>query len=102
MNHEKSCGAVVFRDSAGGPEFLTIRSEKYGHWGFPKGHVEKGESEHQTALREIKEETGLSVRLVDGFRKATGYFLSGDAYKEVIFFAAESSGEPVKIQLEEV
>ena len=56
MEYEKSCGAVVFRIGERGPEALVIH-QNAGHWGFPKGHVEPGEDEEQTALREILEET---------------------------------------------
>ena len=39
-----------------------------GHWGFPKGHIEKDETEYETALREVKEETNIDARIIDGFR----------------------------------
>ncbi|NLG24694.1 MAG: NUDIX domain-containing protein, partial [Clostridiales bacterium] len=54
MGYEKSCGAVVWRRAARGREVLVIR-QRAGHWGFPKGHVKPGETERQTALREIRE-----------------------------------------------
>ena len=67
MQHEKSCGAVVFTRTDKGVKYLLIANLK-GIYGFPKGHVEAGETEEQTALREIREETGLRVTLVPGFR----------------------------------
>ena len=63
MKTEKSCGAVVLRKNQGRLQVLLIKHINGGHWAFPKGHVEPGETEEQTALREIKEETGLSVTL---------------------------------------
>ena len=54
-------------------EILLIRHKNGGHWAFPKGHVEKKETEEDTALREIREETGLEVLLDTGFRRAVTY-----------------------------
>ena len=55
MLHEKSCGAVLFTTEKGIKKFLLVESN---YFGFPKGHVEENETEQETALREIKEETG--------------------------------------------
>jgi 8-oxo-dGTP pyrophosphatase MutT (NUDIX family) len=55
---ETSAGGVVFRLEDGVPRFLLIR-DSYANWGFPKGHVERGESPEDAALREVREETGL-------------------------------------------
>ena len=60
MQHEKSCGAIVYRKFHGNIELLLIKNQNGGHWSFPKGHVEEGETEEQTAVREIMEETGIS------------------------------------------
>ena len=62
MKHEKSCGALVYRKHGDRTELLLIKHRFGGHWSFPKGHVELGENEFQTALREVKEETGLDVK----------------------------------------
>ena len=61
MTLEKSCGAIVFRKFHGNVEILLIKHANGGHWSFPKGHVEEGETEVETATREIFEETGISV-----------------------------------------
>jgi 8-oxo-dGTP pyrophosphatase MutT (NUDIX family) len=55
---ETSAGGIVFRLELGVPLFLLIR-DSYGNWGFPKGHLERGESAEDAALREVREETGL-------------------------------------------
>jgi 8-oxo-dGTP pyrophosphatase MutT (NUDIX family) len=55
---EVSAGGVVFRAAAGRPLFLLIR-DSYRNWGFPKGHLEHGETAADAALREVAEETGL-------------------------------------------
>jgi 8-oxo-dGTP pyrophosphatase MutT (NUDIX family) len=56
---ETSAGGIVYRLGQGAPLFLLIR-DSYGNWGFPKGHVERGESAEDAALREVREETGLN------------------------------------------
>ena len=102
VKKEKSCGAVVFRRSGSKPEILLIRHRNGGHWAFPKGHVEKNETEIQTALREIKEETGLEVKLDPDFRRTVTYSPSPNVMKDVVYFAAMfSEGDPVA-QPEEV
>ena len=74
MKHEKSCGAIVYRKLGDTYQLLLIKHKFGGHWSFPKGHVEKGENEFQTALREVKEETGLEVTLQKEFRQCVEYF----------------------------
>ena len=68
MKKEISCGAVIARQTDAGCEVLLVCHASGGHWGFPKGHVENNETEAETALREIREETGLSVTLDTNFR----------------------------------
>lgn len=87
--HEKSCGAVIFRRHSGNIEYLLIKNKKGGNWGFPKGHVESGESEADTARREVFEETGLNIDIIDGFRVSSDYRPRGKIFKQVIFFLAE-------------
>jgi 8-oxo-dGTP pyrophosphatase MutT (NUDIX family) len=63
---EVSAGGIVFRrDPDGTPRFLLIK-DSYQHWGFPKGHLEEGESPVVAALRETREETGLEQLIVQG------------------------------------
>lgn len=100
MKREKSCGAVLFR---GGHErtYLILHSA-WGHHTFCKGHVEGEETEHETAVREIEEETGLSVEFVDGFREVITYPLGPDRIKDVVFFLAKALDGPLVCQPEEV
>lgn len=103
MKQEKSCGAVVYRvKDSGKIRVLLIRHENGGHWAFPKGHVEGDETEEETALREIREETGLKVELDTGFRHAVAYSPKPDVMKDVIYFAARADTKHVKAQEEEV
>ena len=98
MKKEKSCGAVVYRQGETGVEVLMIKHKNGGHWAFPKGHVEKKETEPETALREIKEETGLKVELDTGFREMVTYSPKPNVMKDVIYFAAELTGGDAKMQ----
>lgn len=102
MHKEKSCGAVIYRIAKNNIEFLAVKSKTDGHWGFPKGHVEGYESEQETTKREIFEETGLSVILLNGFRRSINYLLPEGTTKEVVYFLAKSSEKRVKIQLDEI
>lgn len=74
MKREKSCGVLVLRQQEDELYVVLLRHRFGGHWSFPKGHVEAGESERQTALREVREETGLTgIKLMDGFRESVEY-----------------------------
>lgn len=102
MKEEKSCGAVISRESGDGIEILLIRHKNGGHWSFPKGHVEDGETEEQTALREIREETGLQVRLDQAFRHTVSYSPKELVWKEVVYFAAAVLSGQEHVQPEEI
>ena len=106
MNYEYSCGAVVFKRIDGEPHYVLVRAkdQPVGCHGFPKGHMEPGETEEQTALREIYEEVGLRVRLLPGFRAVTEYQLPypPDTRKRVVFFLAEYEGQETTVQESEL
>lgn len=103
MKVEESCGAVVFTRVGGELRFVLVRSLE-GVYGFPKGHREAGESPEETALREIREETGLRVTLLPGFRAQDQYLLpkKPDTRKHVEFFLAEYSDQPIRAQESEL
>src|SRR3989338_7454498 len=105
MTMEKSCGAIVFKKQKDGTKYLLLHYDA-GHWDFPKGKQEKNEKEEQTALREIKEETGIEdIEFVDGFREMVNYFYKQQGetvFKEVIFFLAQSATEEVKLSSEHI
>ncbi len=90
MTYEKSCGGIVYRKFHGNTEILLIKHVKSGYWSFPKGHVEAGETEEETAKREIKEETNIDVFVDTGFRETVTYSPRKDARKEVVYFAARA------------
>ena len=72
--------------------------------GFPKGHTEQGESEMQTAIRELMEETGVRVEHIDGFRRQIEYNLprDPDAIKQTVYFLGRCVTEKIIIQETEV
>lgn len=99
---ERSAGAVVYRLVGEGRMYLLLLNA--GRWDFPKGGVEEGESEVQTVVREVKEETGLKeIKLVPGFRKAVEYFYRRDGkniHKQVAYLLALARDGRVKISFE--
>ena len=90
MNYEKSCGAIVYRKYHGNTEILLIKHNKSGYWSFPKGHMEKDETEAETALREIKEETGIDVLVDTGFRETVAFSPRKETIKTVVYFVARA------------
>ena len=98
MKQEKSCGCIVLNQNN---EVLLIHSNK-GHWGFPKGHVEEGETEIQTAIREVKEETNIDVEVIERYRYTQSYSPEEGIIKEVVLFLGKNMGDNQKPQIEEV
>ena len=116
MPIEKSAGAVVFyRKPAGKIEYLLLE-HRAGHWGFPKGLIEKGEKLEETALRECREEAGLEgLHFINGFKetiryffkvkydyqiKERGYKMGENVMKFVTYFLVESKNQKVKLSFE--
>lgn len=100
---EKSCGIIIYRTRDGLREYLILHYEK-GHFDFPKGHVEEGEDEKGTALRELKEETGiLHVEFQEGFREHISYLRERDDkkyHKDVYFYLAEVDADKITLSNE--
>ena len=99
FKREKSCGAVVYN-----PErqlFLIIKMLN-GNWGFPKGHTENQETDIQTAIREVTEETGINIKILDGFKKSIKYIPFPEVLKKVIFFIGITEEEKVTIDKHEI
>lgn len=98
---EKTCGSVMYTERDGERLYLLIKNES-GHIGFPKGHVEYGESETETALREVFEETGLTCVPERNFRKEYTYHTLDDTYKTGVFFLSHYDYIQAKFQQEEI
>lgn len=109
MIREKSAGAVVYRRFGQKIKYLLLHYES-GHWDFPRGHIERGEKERQTAKREISEETGIvKLEFVPGFRVSTKWFFKKkigkrffSVHKTAVLFLAETKARRVKISHEHI
>ena len=98
MKKVKSCGCIIIENN----KVLLIQQKK-GLWGFPKGRVEKNETECETALREVKEETNLDVKIEDINKKYKDTYLTKrNKFKEVIYFLAKRIGGEIKPQEKEI
>ncbi|HHY53185.1 MAG TPA: NUDIX domain-containing protein [Clostridiales bacterium] len=102
MAKEKSCGALVYRKKGDTVQMLILRHKMGGHWSFPKGHVEAGETEVETALREVREETGLTIQLMPGFREQVCYSPRPGISKEVVYFLGYAEDSRTVRQEEEI
>lgn len=113
MPVERSAGAILFRDTENGREYLLLqhaegtrvsRPAHQGHWSFPKGHVEKGETTEETVRREIKEETGLfAIEFIPDFKETIRYFVHYNSEKRlkfVAFFLARTREGTITISFE--
>ena len=101
--YEKSCGAVIYRKTyKDGIKILLVKNHNGKCWTFPKGHIEANESEKQTALREIKEETGLTVTIEPNFRQTSIYRPFGKIKKQVVFCLARANESAVRMQPTEI
>ena len=103
MIEETSAGIVLFRKENSKNLFLLLHYPS-GHWDFVKGKMEKGESTHETAIRETKEETGITdVNFLDGFEEWIEYnfqFQKELVHKKVVFFLAETKTKEINISHE--
>ena len=103
MLQETSCGTIVFRKGGEEIAYLLLQYPA-GHWDFPKGHVEAGETEEATALRELEEESGLTnVHIFPGFREEITYYYKKrgkTVLKTVWFFLVETQEQNITISHE--
>jgi bis(5'-nucleosidyl)-tetraphosphatase len=102
---EKSCGAVLFIKQGDQIKYLLLNYAAR-HWDFVKGNVEQNETEKETALRELKEETGITdAQFIDGFKETIAYFYRRQGltvHKEVVFFIMESPKDKVTLSFEHI
>ena len=98
MHYEKSCGALVLRrdENDGKMYILMIRHKQGGHRSFPKGHMERGETEYMTAVREVFEETAVQIRIETDFRETVHYSPLPGVSKEVVYFLTETKQTEIK------
>ena len=96
MVWEKSCGALVLRRDGDRYYILMIRHKQKGNRSFPKGHMEEGESEYTTALREVMEETAARIAIISDFRATVEYSPSPGVMKEVVYFLAFTTSAEIR------
>ena len=102
MVYEKSCGALVVRREEDNYYILMIRHKAGGNRSFPKGHMEEGETEYATALREVMEETSSRIAIVSDFRSTVTYRPSPGVMKEVVYFLAFTTNADIKAREGEI
>jgi len=102
---EKSCGAVIYLRKEEETKYLLLNYAA-GHWDFVKGNVEFNESEKETVLRELKEETAITdATFIKDFKENITYFYRRQCltvHKEVVFFIIETHMEKVELSFEHV
>ncbi len=100
---EYSSGGVVFRPNPCGTgwQIVAVQRARHDDWSLPKGHIEAGETREQTAIREIKEETGLDARILHPlgkveyyFRKPSGNLIHKTVYHYLIEATSNELGKP--------
>ena len=100
---EYSAGVILYRQLKTGREYLLLHYPG-GHFDFPKGHLEKEETEREAAFRELKEETGIDTIIwIEGYREKMHYFFSIKGQKiskYVTFFLARTTQKKVTISFE--
>lgn len=103
MKYEVACGAVVYTQINNEIYYVIVQSNE-GYYGFPKGHMEANESEEETAIREVREETGLIISLLPGFRYKIEYPLpqKPGVIKQAIYFLATYENQSLTFQKEEL
>jgi 8-oxo-dGTP pyrophosphatase MutT (NUDIX family) len=103
MIEETSAGIVLFRKEDSKILFLLLHYPS-GHWDFVKGKMEKGESTHETAIREAQEETGITdITFLENFEEWIKYdfqYQGELVHKKVVFFLAETKTKEVMISHE--
>ena len=93
-----SAGIILVNENGSEKQFLLLNYPT-GHWVFIKGGIEDGESLQQTAIRETREETGITdIEFIEGFKEEIEYFFRAEnqnVHKKVIFFLAKTNSKNV-------
>jgi len=107
MIKQRSAGFIVFHRMEKIPSFLVLQyAYASRHWDFPRGGVEPGESDLDTAYREIEEETGLKdLQVIEGFSETSSWNFKHEGqlvFKEAIYFIAETKTKDIKLSSEHI
>ena len=98
LKKEKSCGCIIIKDS----KVLLINEIHGNFWDFPKGHMENGETEIETALREVKEEVGLDVKIDIDKRYVLNYIIDNRIDKTTVLYVAKPISDKIVMQESEI
>ena len=98
LKKEKSCGCIIIKDQ----KVLLVYEKNRNFWGFPKGHMEDGETEIETALREVKEEVGLDVEIDKKRRYTLNYVINNEIDKTTVLYIAKAKNEKIIMQESEI
>ena len=105
MIKQNSAGIIVFREKKHNNEYLLLHYES-GHWDFPKGKIETGETELEAAKRELNEEAGIEAEIYDGFKKKIEYMFTNSSgelvSKSVVFFVGKAKTDNIKLSFEHI
>lgn len=99
FEYENSCGAIVFNENT---EKILLVKMHNGNWGFPKGHIENNETKEETAIREVREETNVNIKIIPNFEREIKYIPNEKTIKKVTIFAGITQDEDVKIDTFEI
>lgn len=95
---EKSCGCIIINDNK-----VLIIKQINGEYGFPKGHIEVGETEEECAIRETFEEVGVNVKVDSNLKFSISYFVHGNILKKAVYFISFLNDDSnITIQEEEL
>lgn len=98
LKKEKSCGCIIIKNN----KVLLVYEKNRNFWGFPKGHMENGENEIETALREVKEEVGLDVEINEDKRYVLNYIIRNEIDKTTVLYVAVPKNEKIILQESEI
>ena len=99
LRKEKCCGCIIIENN----KVLLVYEKNGNFWGFPKGHMEKGENEIETALREVKEEVGLDVEIIDKERRyILNYIIRDEIDKTTVLYLAIPKNKEIVMQESEI
>ena len=111
MPIERSAGAIIIRKDKGRNLYLLLHYPTGARtpndfWDLPKGHIERGETETEAAMREVREETGLkNIKILNNFKETIKYFFKKEnktIFKTVVFYLAETTEKKVQISREHI
>ena len=99
LRKEKCCGCIIIENN----KVLLVYEKNRNFWGFPKGHMEKGENEIETALREVKEEVGLDVEIIDKEKRyILNYIIRDEIDKTTVLYLAIPKNKEIVMQESEI